>query len=150
MPHRVAFLLISLAAMMTARGSQSSLRSLQQQDHLGGAGCSFRIAGSAATAAAVFQWDFAREAWINISGVDVRLKRVRSRETPIRKHRISVGDRRIVEFAGAGLKVFVETRVTSVCPENNESCEVWSEDGIIRVVAGGESSRTRVTGSCGS
>ena len=151
MTHRLLFsVVLCTIALGVAGGNLPTLRILQHQDHVDGAGCSFRAVGSPAKRSDVFQWNLADEAWINVSGSDVRLKLVSSQRTPLRKDKTSVGDRQLLEFAGGGLRVTVRTKTTVVCPENDESCEVWSEEGVIEVVAGKRSWTARVKGECGS
>jgi hypothetical protein len=152
MTYRLIFsVALCTIALGAAGGNQPSLRILQHQDHFDGAGCSFRVVGSPAERSDVFQWNLSNdEGWINVSGSDVRLKLLSSQRIPLRKDKASVGDRQLLEFAGGGLKVTVRTRTTRVCPENDESCEVWSEEGVIEVVAGKRSWTARVKGECGS
>lgn len=151
MTYRLIFsVVLCMIAVGVAGGNLPSLRILQRQDHFDGAGCSFQVIGSPAEKSDVFQWNLADDAWINVSGTDVRLKLLSSQRTPLRKDKTSVGDRQTLEFAGGGLKVTVRTRTTVVCPENDESCEVWSEEGVIEVVAGKRSWTARVKGECGS
>ena len=151
MIHRLIFsVALCTIALGVAGENLPSLRVLQHQDHVDGAGCSFQAVGSPAERSNVFQWNLADEAWINVSGSDVRLKLLSSQRIPLRKDKTSVGDPQLLEFAGGGLKVTVRTKTTRVCPENDESCEVWSEEGVIEVVAGKRSWMARVKGECGS
>ena len=150
MTNRLIFLVVCMIALEAAGANRSSLRILHRQDHIDGAGCSFQVVGSQVERSDVFQWNLVDEAWINVGGSDVRLKLLRSQEFPLRKDRASVGDRQLLQFAGGGLKVTVQTRTTSVCPENDESCEVWSQEGVIEVIGGKRSWTTRVNGLCGS
>lgn len=151
MTYRLIFFVVFCTiAVGVAAGNPPTLRILQHQDHVDGAGCSFYVVGSPAERSDVFQWNLADEAWINVSGSDVRLKLLNSQRIPLRKDKTSVGDRQLLEFAGGGLKVTVRTKTTRVCPENDESCEVWSEEGVIEVVAGKRSWTARVKGECGS
>ena len=139
-----------MIALGVAGENRPSLRILQHQDHFDGAGCSFQVVGSPAERFDVFQWNLADDAWINVGGSDVRLKLLSSQRIPLRKDKTSVGDRQLLEFKGGGLKVTVRTKTTRVCPENDESCEVWSEEGVIEIVAGKRSWTAHVKGECGS
>ena len=98
----------------------------------------------------VFQWDLAKEAWINVGESDIRLRLVKLRENPRTKTGTSVGDRQVVEFAGGGLRITLSTKITELCPPDSESCEVWSEEGELQVRNGRQSAKMRVVGFCGS
>ena len=151
MTRRLIFsVVLCMIALGVAGENRPSLRILQHQDHFDGAGCSFQVVGSPAERFDVFQWNLADDAWINVGGSDVRLKLLSSQRIPLRKDKTSVGDRQLLEFKGGGLKVTVRTKTTRVCPENDESCEVWSEEGVIEIVAGKRSWTAHVKGECGS
>ena len=151
MNRLLALIVLVLLAATTANAKERSpLRVLRDQKHLDGAGCYLHAPGSAAQGADVFQWNLLSDAWINVGGTDIKLTRVSFKQVLVRKDKSSVGDRSIATFSAQGYKVVVETKVTKTCPEDDESCEVWSEQGTITVTSGRKSWSARGTGECGS
>jgi len=121
---------------------------LTNQHHLDGAGCSFQLEGAPDEGADVFQWDFDKEAWLNLGDRDVRVDVISMRDIP--SNRGSKGDRRVLTLRKMDVRMTIDTRKTSTCAETDESCEAWSESGTITIEAAKEKSVTRVKGTCGS
>jgi hypothetical protein len=138
--HLVVSILVCLTTLSAAARAKPAVRVLTDQAHIQEVGCGFHRVGSPSDDGfggySVFQWDFADEAWINIAGRDIPLHVISTREQRVRKNKSSVGDRRRLRLAAKGVTVSIETRATSACADNNESCEAWEEVGSIKVSTG--------------
>ncbi len=145
-----SLIFVTLTAAMTDAPQKLEVGVLSNQAHVDGAGCSFRRISAPADNHDIFQWDFNDEAWINIDSRDVKLTVVASRELPIRDGEKSVGDRRLLKLSANDLIITVDTHVISVCDENDEHCETWAEQGLIKVNSGQRTSMAHVDGTCGS
>ena len=147
-PPWYAFIAAITALAPASYASDWGLRTLRSQTHVDGASCSFRITGQANRD--VLQWDFSSAAWVNLGREDVLLKLTKSKETPLRKDKNSVGDSRVLRFSADDLRVTIRTKTTWVCPAGDEDCEVWKERGSIRVEYDRADRTWPVTGTCGS
>jgi hypothetical protein len=128
-----------------------TLVGLLKQQHTDAAGCALQLAGAPPEHHEVFEWDFdAPTAWMHLGGHDVELSVVSEKEVAVRRGRQSIGDRRMLHLRGHGYDVRLETRATTECRDDDESCEAWTEEGTIAVKSRAGSETVRVRGICGT
>jgi hypothetical protein len=90
------------------------------------------------------------DAWINLGASDVKLTLLNDSRASDPQDQLALGRGHKLEFTGPSIRVVLRTKVTWVCPGNDESCEAWHEAGEIRVEFGKRVILSRVKGICGS
>lgn len=138
---------ILLLASVATVGARHRIYPLANQNQLDGSGCSFWLA-TGNWRESYFQWDFASTGWINLGGSDTKL--ILTRQSASHPDDQSLGKIQEFEFVGPGVSVVLRTKVTWVCPKNEDYCEVWHEAGGIWVTKGTQVFSARVSGECGS
>ena len=98
----------------------------------------------------MFEWDFHDKAWINLGGPDLRLHLLSSRGINLEEGGGSIGEKQVVTFFGADVRVIVTMTLRSKCAANDESCEAVMVDGKIGVKTLKQSIVFRVRGICGT
>ena len=94
----------------------------------------------------VFSSDIDEEtALMNIDGVDVELRLVRSTEP--NKERI--GSRSTRTYVGAGVRVSAVYVTTRMCKPNDEDCEATEYDATVMVTKGARKQKIKLKGACG-
>ena len=94
----------------------------------------------------IFMSDFDGHAVMNIDGHDIQLALVRSEED---RTQTKKGDRSKFWYASGPINVEVDYTVTSECPPDNESCEVFGYRAIIHVVSRSKKRSVAAHGICG-
>ena len=149
MRHFLLALTFAVYAHANAGESHLQVRPLKYQSRADDStACAFRLTSSSEFRTDVFKWAMGDEAWLNVGGDDVSVRVVKEQDFPVRKHEITVGDRSIREFKGAGLRAVLDTRVTRVCPKDNPYCEMWYEAGTLSVTKAAASVKVQVKGAC--
>ena len=143
----ILFLLFSSTAL--ANGS-SKLHPLVNQNHADGSSCSFWLARAKEPAKDYLQWDLLSAGWINLGGSDLELTFVKDPRAQNLQDQPALGHSQKREFSGHGVQVTLHTKITWLCPGNDDSCEAWHEAGEIQVKFGGQTLAARVKGICGS
>ena len=87
-----------------------------------------------------------KEAWMNIDGVDVKLKRTHFSGS---KGRDRIGSRYFETFEAEGIKVSIVRTVNRLCIPYNPDCETTGYDVRITVTKGGRSETVHAGGQCG-
>jgi hypothetical protein len=95
----------------------------------------------------VFVSDYNGNALLNISGHDVHLKLVRSREP---KREARKGDRSSYWYKGDDVTVRVDRVVTQLCRPDDENCEIIGSEGTIVVTTRSAKRIVAARGICGS
>lgn len=144
-----AMLSLFFASTAFASGS-SQLRPLVDQNHVNGASCSFWLANAKKPAKDYLQWDLLSAGWINLGGSDLKLTFVKDPRVPNPQDQLPLGHSRKREFSGHGVQVILRTRVTWLCPGNDDSCEAWREGGEIEVKMEKQRWKSQIKGMCGS
>ncbi len=149
MPHSLLALALAVYAHAAPGKSPLQLRPLMYQSRGDDStACAFRLTSSSEFRTDVFKWAMGDVAWLNVGGDDVSIQVVKEQDFPLRKHEITIGDRSLREFKGAGLRAVLDTRVTRVCPRDNPYCEIWYEAGTLSVTKGSASVKVQVKGAC--
>jgi hypothetical protein len=143
-------ILAALLASPAFAERRSNLRPLLDQNWVEGSGCSFWLVPSSKTPPDVFQWNFLTEGRINLGASDVKLAFVKSLRVPYPQDQLALGNKHVLEFSGPSIRVFLRTKVTWVCPGNDDSCEAWRESGEMQVTSRGRTFVSPVKGICGS
>lgn len=87
-----------------------------------------------------------QNAWMNIDGRDIKLRKVRSID-PRGKER--KGSRSSRKYTAGDVDVLIERVTTGVCAPNDESCESTEYSATITVTKGSRRQIIKVTGGCG-
>jgi len=140
--------LFAVLASAAYAGGPLQLHPLNQPQ-VEGSSCSFWLDGTDGEKD-YFEWDLLADGWINLGGSDVKLAFVRDEQATQPAGQTALGSSHVLTFAGPGVSLVLEARITRVCPEGDDSCEAWHEAGEIRVTSDGQTYSAPVRGICGS
>jgi hypothetical protein len=148
-----ALIILQVVVSGSAQGDSRLVGTIKDDSIRDGCGCYFQSLAEvkAHGRGVVFFSDVSGEAaWVNIDGLDVRLKRVESKSASAAGGGLPrKGDRSIDFYKGGGVKVRVDSVVTKTCPADEENCEyVWTK-ATITVEKGGRRQVIRGVGGCG-
>jgi hypothetical protein len=131
------FLVVVFASALFAQDSgakqtNSALGFIQDWKEFDSGGCSLWLTRDRQEPGKryVFLSDFDGRGRINFAGQDVDFKLVQSSKP---QGKMKVGDRSTFRYRGDKIEVLVEYRVSSVCPPNDEACEVWGVTADVTV-----------------
>ena len=95
----------------------------------------------------IFMSDFNGRAVMNINGRDLRLALVRSMDS---RKQPKIGDRSRYWYSSGATSVQVDYTVIGACPPDDESCEVFYYNAVIRVRTGSLTKTVSARGLCGT
>ena len=111
-----------------------------------GCGCGFSKSRNRFTPL-IFSSDIDEEtAIMNIDGVDIELRLVRSTEP---KGKEGVGSHLTRTYVAAGVRVFAAYVTTRMCKPNDEDCEATEYDATVAVTKGARKQTIKIKGACG-
>lgn len=106
-------------------------------------GCGCGLARGSDT---VFASTMSDEAWMNVDGADVALRRT-SEDTHSELHK--VGETATETYEAGALEATLTWKVISVCGPNQPECESIGLDAVIAVARDGRITRVDASGGCG-
>lgn len=148
-----ALVLLQAAAGGLAQGNSRFVGAIKDSSVRDACGCYFQSLAEARAGGqgiVFFSGSSETTAWVNVDGLDVRLKHVRSvgsraaRRGPHRR-----GRKTIDLYEGGGVKVRLERVVTKACPADEPTCEYVEMRATITVEEGGRRQVIRGVGGCG-
>jgi len=141
-------LIVVFVATNAVASEQLTPRGLRSPNRPNAGGCYLQLLKTPSEQ--VFEWDFHDKAWINLGGPDLRLHLLSSRGINLEEGGGSIGEKQVVTFSGADVRVFVTMMLRSKCAANDESCEAVVVDGKIHVKTSKHSIVFPVRGICGT